>query len=131
MKKYGLLLMVVLVMSSTAWGGMARVMTPKCAPACEPVWAHVKACLPYECEEHCTTVCVRGNMIIVDMLYTCEDCSCGGATCVDKCVDLGDLCPGMYSVVVRIHCACGCCPRPRICALGSSFFRVVPCLPAP
>jgi len=132
MKKYGLLLAMVLVMSTTAWGGIASVCVPKCNCACEPVYAHVETCLPYDdCELHCTNVCVRGNMVIVDMLYVCADGACGGATCVDECVDLGEFCPGMYSVIVRINCACGCCARPRICALGSTFFRVVPCLCQP
>jgi len=128
MKKYGLLFVMVLVMSTTAWGSMACVSVPSCAPVCEPVHAQVNACLPYYCSgDPCVNVCVRGNMIIVNMVYECEDCDCGGATCVDECVDLGELCPGMYAVVVRIYCACECYSCPRICALGSSFMRVVPC----
>lgn len=128
MKKYGLLFVMVLAMSTAAWGSIARVTVPPCAPACEPVCAHVDACLPCEAPGGPdVNVCVRGNMVIVDMVYDCEDCGCGGATCIDKCVNLGEFCPGMYSVIVRIFCVCDdpCCDsRPRICALGSTFLRV-------
>lgn len=135
MKKYGLLVLIVAAMSTTAWASpFASVKAPECAPACEDVMVHVDACLPYDCEEMCTKVCVRGNMIIVDMFYGCEDCKCGGATCISECVNVGELCPGMYSVVVRIYCKCegSCCSRPRVCALGSTFLRVGcdgPCMP--
>lgn len=128
MKKYGLFFMMVLVMSTSAWGAIARVTASECASACAPVHVQVETCLPVECPgAPCVDVCVRGNMVIVDMVYDCEDCGCGGATCVDKCVNLGDFCPGMYSVIVRIFYVCDdpCCgSRPRCCALGSTFLRV-------
>ena len=138
MKKYGLLLLMVLASSTTAWGAFACVEAPKYACPCEDVYINVSACLPFECEPcYDTKVCVRGNMVIVDMYFYCEDCKCGGATCIDECVNIGEFCPGMYSVIVRIHCKCldpGCyrMKRARICALGSTFFRVCKyCPPAP
>ncbi len=131
MKKYGLLFVMVLALSTTAWGSMACVSVPPCVCACEPVTANVRACIPYDCELHCESVCVRGNVIVVDMLYVCEDCPCGGATCINENIDLGELCPGMYSVVVKIRCACSCDSCPKTCALGSTFFRTIYCPTCP
>ncbi len=137
MKKYGLLLLMVLAMSTPAWAGpFACVTVDRCVPACEDVSINVKACLPFrDCVLQDTDVCVRGALILVDMYFCCPSCRCGGATCVDEDVVVeGGLCPGMYIVLVRIHCACGgpCCFRPRICAMGSAFFQAVCCdQPAP
>ena len=126
MKKYGLLMVIVLAMSTAAWAGpFACVMVPRCVPACEEVKIHVKACLPFDCDdEPCIRVCRRGGFVLVDILYDCDDCCCGGATCVDGCVDIGEFCPGRYIVIVRIYCQCGgpCCYMPRVCAMGSASF---------
>jgi hypothetical protein len=130
MRKYVLLLLIVLATGTTAWGTIASVMPPEDACACEELYIHVGTCLPYECDARCTKVCVRGSTVIVDMYYGCEDCKCGGATCIDGCVNIGEFCPGVYSVIVRIYCMCEdscCCRRPRICAFGTTFFRVAAC----
>ena len=130
MKKYVLLLLMLSATGKTAWGAIADVMPPEEACACEDLYIQVSTCIPYDCEPHYTRVCVRGSMIIVDMYYACDDCRCSGATCIDECVNIGDFCPGVYAVIVRIYCVCGdpcCCARPRICALGSTFFRVEMC----
>ena len=133
MKKYGLLLLMVLVTSTTAWAGpFACVTVDRCVPACEDVTINVKACIPYRgCELIGEPeICVRGGLILVDMYYACPDCYCGGATCIDESPVVEDgLCPGMYIVLVRIHCVC-CGPcgfRPRICAMGSTFFQAMCC----
>jgi len=126
MKKYGLLLLMVLAMSTPAWAGpFACVTVDRCVPACAPVTINVRACIPYNCVPAGMSYCIRGGLIIVDLDYDCENCMCGGATCVDEdvVIDSG-VCPGMYIVLVRVNAACPgpCCFRPRICAMGSAFF---------
>ncbi len=134
MKKQALLLLIVLGMSTTAWGAFACVTVPPCTPCDELVCINVKACIPYDCEiVGDPVVCVRGNMVIVDISYSCEDCACGGKTEVNKNVCV-DLCPGAYSVLVKVSVDCECWPfGPRVAAIGSAFFKVccnVPC-PSP
>ncbi len=131
MQKYGLLLVTVLAMSTAGWASpFACVTVPRCVPACEDVTIDVGACLPYKgCEllPDGVDVCVRGNLILVDMYFGCPSCMCGGATCVDEKVVIEDgLCPGMYIVMVRIKCMCSgpCCFMSRTCAMGSTFFQV-------
>ena len=130
MKKQALLLLLVLGLSTTAWGAFACVTVPPCAGCCEEATINVKACLPYDCElEGPATVCVRGNMVVVDICYECEDCVCGGCTLVDETVEVA-LCPGAYSVLVRVSVDCECWPfGPRVSAIGSAFFKVCPCGP--
>jgi len=130
MKKQALLLLLVLGISTTAWGSFACVTVPPCAGCCEDVTINVKACLPYECDPAGPPkVCVRGNMVIVDICYECEDCECGGCTLVDKNVTVA-LCPGAYSVLVRVSVDCECWKfGPRVSAIGSAFFKVCPCDP--
>ena len=130
MKKCVLLPLILFATGTTAWGALADVVPPAEPCACEDLYLHISTCIPYECEPHYTKVCVHGSMVIVDMYYTCDDCKCGGAACIDECVNIGDFCPGVYSVIVRITCMCGdpcCCGRAKICALGSTFFRVGMC----
>ncbi len=133
MKKYGLLLLVVLAMSTAAWAGpFACVTVPRCVPACEEITVITNACLPFDCElAGPPRVCIRGALIMVDWDFTCDNCMCGPATCIkDAPATVGPLCPGMYIVLVRINCQCcgPCCLfRPRICAMGSAFFQAVCC----
>jgi hypothetical protein len=127
MKKYTLLLLLVLGISTTAWGGFACVNVPACTPCEEDVQINVTACIPYDCD--CPAEirhCVRGNMVLVDIDYTCHGCTCGGKKEVNKNVVV-PLCPGIYSVLVRINVDCDddCWPfGPRVAAIGSAFFKV-------
>jgi hypothetical protein len=125
MKKQALLLLLVLGISTTAWGSFACVTVPACTPCDEQVCINVKACIPYDCEMVGEPiVCVRGSMVIVDICYSCQDCVCGGKTVVNEnaCVD---LCPGVYSVLVRVSVDCDCWSfGPRVSAIGSAFFKV-------
>jgi hypothetical protein len=132
MKKQALLLLIVLGISTTAWGSFAYVTVPPCTPCGEQVCINVKACIPYDCEIVGTPlVCVRGHMVVVDICYNCLECACGGKTVVgeDVCVD---LCPGVYSVLVRVSVDCDCWSfGPRVSAIGSAFFKVGFCEPCP
>jgi hypothetical protein len=127
MKKYTLLLLIVLGVSTTAWGSFACVTVPPCTPCADDVCIGVTACLPYNCSgEPIVEYCVYGNMVLVDILYTCEDCACGGRTAVDTGVCV-PLCPGVYSVLARVsvECESGCwATGPRVSAIGSAFFKV-------
>lgn len=127
MKKYGFLLVMVLMMSTTAWGSLASVWTCPESPDCDDmVKVYVKACVPGDCEVACVKKMCIGNMIIVDIYLDCM-CACGSTQISEyKCI--GKLCPGTYSVFARVWCSHGGC-RPRVCALGSTFFRVAPCCP--
>lgn len=132
MKKYALLLLIVLGVSTTAWGGFACVTVPATTPCDQEVCMNFQACLPYDCTDTpAVDYCVRGNMVIVDIVYQCADCTCGGRTAVNEDLCL-DLCPGVYSVLVRISvdCADACWDfGPRVSALGSAFFKVCSCEP--
>lgn len=127
MKKHVLLFLIILGLSTTAWGGFACVTPPACAVCCEPATINVRACIPYNCVVvDDPDVCVRGNMVVVDIYLSCQDCECGGCTMVDEEVSVA-LCPGTYSVIARIHveCSSDCWPsRPRVGAMGSAFFKV-------
>ena len=141
MKKYALLLFLVLGMSTTTWGlSFACVqVTPEC-PSCEEnITICVSGCIPGDCYIADSQVCVRGSIITVDIYMCCEyKCEPPYSTTFNQCLDLGALCPGWYSVMAKVHCtdmgACGpfcTCPT-GICATGSAFFRVCcddPCWP--
>jgi len=134
MKKYALYLLIVLGMTTTSWGAFACVVVPACTPCDENVRIDFTACIPYNCDDTPEVdYCVRGNMVVVDIVYDCEDCRCGGRTTVRKHVCV-PLCPGVYSVLVRISVNCddGCWSfGPRVAAIGSAFFKVCSCDPCP
>ena len=125
MKKYGLLLMIVLAASTTTWGSLASVWTCPKSPNCgDTVKVYVKACVPGVCEVVCVDKTCVGNMIIVDVYLDCLRACDSTEVCEEKCI--GELCPGMYSVFVRIWSSYGGC-RASVAALGLTFLRVAPC----
>lgn len=141
MKKCALLLLMVLGISTTAWGSSFACVevSPDC-PSCEDdITICVSGCVPGDCAIDDVEVCVKGSIIYMD-IYMCCDCDCEPpySTKFDVCEDIGSLCPGAYAVIAQVHCAgCDCDPcsgpcRPGVCALGSAFFRVCcddPCGP--
>lgn len=131
MKKHVLLFLIVLGLSTAAWGSFACVTPPACAVCCEEATINVRACIPYDCEVACDpVVCVRGNMVVIDIYLECEDCKCGGCTLVNEDVSVS-LCPGTYSVLAKIHVQCdsGCLSYTKIGAMGSASFKVACCDP--
>ena len=141
MKKYALLLFLVLGMSTTTWGlTFACVQVTPNSPSCDDdITICVSGCIPGNCAVVDSRVCVKGSIITVDIYMEC-DCQCAPpyATKYNECFDIGFLCPGRYTVMARVHCAdlggCGLlcsCPG-GVCAVGSAPIHVCcanPCWP--
>jgi hypothetical protein len=128
MKKYAMLLLVVLMLSTSAWASTLAYVTvsPACPNCVDNVCINVLACVPKACTVTEVDSCVRtNNMILVDIYLECPDCSCGGSTKVDETVCVGDLCPGTYFVVARVYWSGACCKStPTAAAVGSTVFKV-------
>ena len=138
MKKYALLLMMLAV-TSTAWGGpFACVQVSPADPSCESeITICVSGCLPGNCEVTDTEVCIQGGIITVD-IHMCCSCECAPpySTKFNECMNIGSLCPGAYVVIAKVHCHdCGQCSKfgqTRVGAVGVAFFDVCcadPCMP--
>lgn len=140
MKKYALLFLIVLGISSTALG-YCRLCIDVQEPECDATTLTV--CGSLCCSGQCTLVDpasdirVRqlGNQILVDVCLTC-DCL-QGCTClaIDECGELPLSCPlrcGLYVLVVRVWCTyegCACYPynmfsQPLFCGMAMDSFKV-------
>jgi hypothetical protein len=135
MKKYALLMLIVLGTSTVAVAGpWACVDVPKCVCSGDNVTIKVGACLQGTFSSCMKVVpCVQGNLILVDIYLTRTD-KCLGSLQLCKPVDLKTLCPGLYSVVARIYVkdVGDCPPLGGVCALaavGSAYFNVKCCDP--
>lgn len=147
MKKYMWLMVLVLAMSTTAWG-FCRIdvsVDPDPPVAGESWQVIVEGCIPGEnCEVIDTDIEVRLRLVIVEVLVEC-DCCTGGCTELEPvAVDAPELqlC-GVYFIVVKVYRQCRCddqaensngdtrcfCPwklwcRPILCGIGSTYFRI-------
>ena len=135
MKKYALLMLVVLGTSTVAWGGpWASIVVPPSVCSGDNVTIKVGACLPGTYNNCATQVkwCVQGNLIIVDIYLTRTD-KCHDSLLLCKEVDIKRLCPGLHSVVARIHVRdvgpCGIPGMYVMSAVGSTWFNVKCCNP--
>ncbi len=132
MKKYALLLLLVLGMSSVALG-YCKVDVSIGPTACgEPLRAQVKVCGTGQWAVAGTKTTVYGNTIYFDVRLKCTSlcsCTCRGPESV-KLLDKAKC--GMYAVVVRVwmdYSECGCWPycmfpQPVFCGMGSAFTQV-------
>jgi hypothetical protein len=143
MRKYALLLLIVLGIGAPAWGvTQASVCVPGCVSCNTYVKATVRACIPGNCEVVSAKSRVLGNVILVDVFVKCKcpwqgPCAWPGVTPICKEVPLGKFCPGIYSVLANVYClnVDTCCPQCRSllgtptipCATGAGFFRVYGC----
>ncbi len=143
MRKYALLMLIVLGIGAPAWSATrARVIIPDCVSCWDCVKVTVRACVPAECEVACVKKSILGNIILVDIYLKCEcQCGCGcpypRTTQICEKVYLGKFCPGIYSVIANVYCrnVDKCCPQcksllgsPTLpCAAGAGFFRVRGC----
>ena len=136
MKKHALLILIVLGVSTAAWAGpWACVDVPACVCSDQCVAVKVGACIPGQFNECQTRVesCVQGGFIFVDIYLTRYD-KCQGSLNLCESVQVGTLCPGVYSVVARVYVKdVGPCTlpflRPVLTAIGSANLRVVCCDP--
>ncbi len=134
MKKYALLMLIVLGTSTVAWAGpWASISVPPGVCSGQPVTITVGACLQgqYTCDQP-VDWCVHGNLIIVDIHLTRVN-ACHDALQLCKDVNIMRLCPGTYSVVARIYVRDkGLCGKPGMyvmSAVGSTWFNVKCCNP--
>lgn len=139
MKKYAMMMLVVLGLSTVASAGPWACVTVKpCIPCDEEVCINVQGCVPGEGEVVDVEACVRGGIVFVDVYVEISD-KCRDSVKVDEDVCVGDLCPGQYAVIAKIYCKdapdpCSKCWSPfgcrySVCAIGSKWFRVVSCNP--
>jgi hypothetical protein len=126
MKKYALLSLVVITVSTNAWAGylgLNLTVRTNNDTACGTLRftgpADAKICIdPIQGP--------RDKKFSVKIFVDCKDCSCKGTNSFVVPINLGNkLCPGTYTVCVEVYCRCGkCfkngCPK-RIAMLTSSF----------
>ena len=134
MKKYALLMLIVLGMSTAAWAGpWACVDAPACVCSDECVNINVGACIPGRfCGDPYVKWCVKGNLVLVDIyLVRYDECHDSLKLCEPVCLE--NLCPGNYSVVARIYVKdvgpCAFPGRSVLTAMGSTRFTVKCCDP--
>lgn len=144
MKKYALLMLIVLGISAPVWGcTRASVCTPECVSCTDCVKVTVRACIPGDCDLARIKKSVVGNIVLVDICVKCEcpcgcSCTCPGVTRIREEVCLGKFCPGIYSVIANVYCknVDECCPHCKSllgnsvipCASGAGFFHVRGCM---
>jgi hypothetical protein len=137
MRKYAVVLLIVLGLSTGAWAGLRACVSvsPHCPTCQDDVWLAVSAEVPGQCYVADIKTCIQGGSIVATIILDCDDCS--GCTSIDQTVDLGTLCPGLYIAFVKIvanppDCGCpdccgpcgGCLDMPRLVAVGATNFRV-------
>ena len=131
MKKCIWLFVLVLGMSTTAWGAcQVDVGVNPSAPTCEDtVYASINIRCSGDCTFETRTVRRMGNLIYVDVYLEC-DCPCGCSELPHLGPEiLDEPCCGLYMVVVRVWCTYTYWPycmfrRPIFCGMGSTHFRV-------
>jgi len=134
MKKQLFLLLLVLGLSSTAWGYCLVNVSAEQQDCDGPVNAQMTLCCSGDCSLRNADFCRWGNVIYADVYL---DCTCtAGCSRIQRTANLeerlgSDLCCGLYILVVRVWCeydAC-CWPycmfgQPVFCGMGSTSFRV-------
>lgn len=128
MRKYAMLLLV-LVMSATAWGSLsvnASIRTSK-SGASVTVFGTAPAgfCVQKQW-------CREGNKFTLNVKVNGKDCSAAGSATIGPFTEsLSNLSPGTYTVCVNVYCICGkCCKRgtgSRLVTRSSSTFTVGAC----
>jgi len=132
MKKRLFLLLLVLGLSSTAWGYCLVNVSAEQQDCDGPVNAQMTLCCSGDCSLDRAEFRRWGNQIYVDVYL---DCTCmAGCSTIQRTVDLedklgSDLTCGLYILVVRVWCTYDCWPycmfgRPIFCGMGSTSFRV-------
>jgi hypothetical protein len=127
MKKYALLLLLVLAPSTVAWAGSTCIQVNPANPTCtDDVYLTVLSCIPLVGTVTCVDYRVStSNMIYVNVYLTYDPYQRGGSTKVDETVNIGDLCPGSYMVLARVYCSPdSCSPRYATWGLGATVFKV-------
>jgi len=136
MKKYMWLLVLVLGMSTTAWG-VCRVgidvEEPVCAGDTSLAFSGSICCSGQCTIDEDPVVSQFGRTIYMDIYLNCT-CPCGYTEeGDDDTLELAyPLCPGLYIVVVRVWCTYEFWPycmfnRPILCGMGSTWFNVCCC----
>lgn len=139
MKKYALLLSMVLALSTSAWGGsFVCVQVSPDDPSCDTdITLCASGCVPGDCSVMDVQVCVKGSIILMDIHMDCTyDCAPPYSTTFNECVNIGKLCPGAYAVLAMVHCSdvgdCAPCCGGGVRAMGTAYFDVCcenPCWP--
>ena len=131
MKKVVLLMVLVLGMSSTAWG-ICRVNADVVNLCCEEdkFFVDLNICCNGQCEFEDLGVTQLGNQLYVDIYL---NCSClDGNTCIATAEPVELVAPqglrcGIYILAVRVWCSYDCWPycmfgQPMFSGLGSTSF---------
>jgi len=139
MKKYMWLLVLVLGMSTTAWG-VCRVEIDVEEPVCAgdtSLTFSGRICCSGQWEfDGDPAITQFGNLIYMDVYLNCtcmRGCKCEETEGEELILPQG-LCPGLHMLIVRVWCTYECWPycmfdRPFFCGMGATYFRVWPCCP--
>ena len=129
MKKLVWLLMV-LVMSATAWADLSVRVSIRTtnSGAC----ATVSGMAPADCYVWKKEWCGPGNTHTLNVYVKGKDCSTRGFKSIGPYYEtLSNLCPGKHTVCVNVYCVCDKCCKwgtgSRLVARSSSTFTVGTC----
>ena len=134
MKKLTWLVVLVLGMSTTAWGVCSvnvRVSQPSDGlPVCgEDVAVRVNVACPGNCEFVKFEQSQFGSTIYLDMYLNCSCMTGSSEISKGKWVLKPASSCGLYIVLVRVWCTYDCWPycmfnQPLLCGMGSTYFTV-------